>query len=335
MLKTLLDMRHHIVQEQYLRQWCKNTFDCQLWIYTHSDGKFFQRGPSWKGFWREDFNIYEEEGEEDAYYLPEEVTSQIDNAGMTAIRNITFSKQLDGYQRSSLAFYAVLQYVRTPKFRENTNSMIDAQTKHFMRLDIPTPEDVRMTRDDILKEKPKNDMEREAIEKVKNMTDEEFKQTLFDTIHGDDVHVRLTNAGHSKQILKVERNAQKVFEFAWTIMFAPQDTSFITSDAPCFAFAYKNTAMGAGLCSPNAVTIFPLSPSFCLMIDPSIKGQHEQFTKISKSGVRAINQQILKHSHDCVVAYDEIHLKRLVKNYQHEKGREVSVKTIGPYTLFS
>ena len=328
-------MRHHIVQEKYLRQWCKNAKDCQLWIYTHSDEKLFQRGPSWKGFWREDFNIYDEKGEEDAYYLPEEVTSHVDNLGLTAIKNINFGKQLEGLNRCYLSFYAALQYIRTPKYREDTDAMLDAQVKHFWRLDTPSLEDVEMNREDILKEEPKNDKEREAIEKVRQMTDEEFKQTLFDAIHGDDVKVKLTNAGHSKQILKLERYARDVFDFAWTIMLAPQGTSFITSDAPCFAFAYKNSSLGAGLCSPNAVTFFPLTPSLCLMIDPSIKGKREQFSKASKSNVRAVNQQILRHSHDCVVACEEAHLKHLLKGYQHIKGREVAVKSFGPYTLFS
>ncbi|MCA9355652.1 DUF4238 domain-containing protein [Candidatus Kaiserbacteria bacterium] len=328
-------MRHHIVQDQYLRQWCPKHKDSQLWIYTHSDGKFFQRGPGWKGFWREDFNIYEEEGEEDAYYLPEEVTAHVDNLGLTAIKDIEFGKQFVGPNRCYIAFYTAQQYIRTPKYREDTDAMLDAQIKHFWRLDTPTLDDVRMTREDILKEEPSNALEREMHEKVKEMTDEEFKQTLFDSIHGDDVKVQLTNAGHSKQILKLERYARSIFDFAWTVMFAPEGSSFITSDSPCFAFAYNNKLPGAGLCSPNAITIFPLSSSICLWIDPSLKDKGEHFTKIPKNEVRLINQQILKHSHDCVVARDEAHLKRLVKNYEHEKGREVTIKSIGPYTIFT
>jgi hypothetical protein len=232
-------MRHHIVQEQYLRQWCKDTKDCQLSIYTHSDKKLFQKGPSWKGFWREDFNIYDEKGEKDAYYLPEEVTAHVDNLGLTAIRNIQFGKQFEGLNRCYIAFYTAQQYIRTPKYREDSNAMLDAQLKHFWRLDTPTPNDIQMTREDILKEEPKNKKELDAIEIVKQMTDTEFKQTLFDTIHGDDVHIRMTNAGHSKQILKLERYARDIFDFAWTILEAPKGTSFLTSDAPCFAFAYN------------------------------------------------------------------------------------------------
>jgi hypothetical protein len=328
-------MRHHIVQEKYIRQWCSNQKDCQAWIHTHSDEKTFQKGPGWRGFWREDFNIYDQEGEEDVYYLPEDVTARIDNLGLTAIKNIEFDKQFEGYQRCHVAFYAALQYVRTPKFREDSNAMVDAQTKHWWRLDTPTPDDVRMTREDILKEEPVGKKEQEMHEKVKDMTDEEFKQTLYESIHGDDVKIQLTNAGHSKQILKVDKYARSIFDFKWTILLAPTGTNFITSDSPCFSFAYNNRMPGAGLCSHNAITVFPLSPSICLWIDPSVENKNEHFVKLSRSRVRDVNQQILKHSNDCVVAIDKSHLERLTKNYKHTKSREVTAKSIGPYTLFS
>ncbi|MCA9397753.1 hypothetical protein KC573_02900, partial [candidate division WWE3 bacterium] len=103
-------MRHHIVQEQYIRQWCPNQKNCQVWIHTYSDDKTFQKGPGWKGFWREDFNIYDKEGEEDAYYLPEKVTAHVDNLGLNAIRDIKFGKQFEGPNRCYIAFYTALQY---------------------------------------------------------------------------------------------------------------------------------------------------------------------------------------------------------------------------------
>src|SRR3989344_8114381 len=172
--------KHHIVQDKYLAQWRKSGAENQLNIYVIQENQIIERGPGWKGFWRDDFNVLEDENEKS--YLPEEVTATIDAKGIEAIRKIdsTQQQQLSGMDRSCIAFYVALQYTRTPRHREEMNKMIEATTRYFMRKDLPTPEKVSMSKEKILEHKPKNKMEEETLDKVSQMTQEEINsQILF------------------------------------------------------------------------------------------------------------------------------------------------------------
>lgn len=111
--------RRHIVQGKYLTQWRKADTKNQLNIYFIPENRYIERGPGWKGFWRDDFNIFD--NDKDKFYLPEKVTAIIDSRGIEAIRNIDCVKQnqLNGEERSYIAFYVALQYIRTQIQRRN------------------------------------------------------------------------------------------------------------------------------------------------------------------------------------------------------------------------
>ena len=128
--------KHHIVQAKYLAQWQSSDIKNQLNIYFIPENKFIERGTGWRGFWRKDFNVFD--GEKDKFYLPENVTALIDSKGIESIRKIDYSnqKQLSGEERSCVAFYVALQYIRTPRYREETNKFMEATIKYFMRQDI-------------------------------------------------------------------------------------------------------------------------------------------------------------------------------------------------------
>lgn len=294
--------RHHTVQEKYLTQWKKADNDNQLSIYSIAENKYFERGPNWKGFWREDFNILDDK---DHFYLPEDVTALIDSKGIEVIRNIDCDthEQLCGEKRSALAFYIALQYIRTPRHREETNKLIQATISRFMREDTKSPADIRLSKDELLKHIPTNQNEKEALQKISTMSDEEIKQATFDAIHIDGLRAQLTKSGHSKSILKIERHAKGLFESQWLFLVAPEDTRFVTSDSPCFTIA--PTEILNGLLSPQAIVFFPLRPDLCISISPAIKSKTEHFLKIDKKRVRDINRMTLAYSYRCLIAKDK------------------------------
>src|SRR6185369_5167229 len=106
--------KHHTVQDKYLKQWETPNSQNQLYIYFIPENKVLERGSKWKGFYRENYNILEDEN--NAYYLPEEVTSLIDAAGIRVIRDLNCleGKQLSGKDRSVIAFYFFLMFRRPP-----------------------------------------------------------------------------------------------------------------------------------------------------------------------------------------------------------------------------
>lgn len=327
--------RHHIVQDKYLTQWKKTDTENQLNIYSIAENKYIERGPSWKGFWRDDFNILDDK---EQFYLPENVTALIDSKGIEAIRSIDCEeqKQLDGEKRSALSFYIALQYIRTPRHREEMDKSIQSKIRLLMREDVSSPERFRLSKDEILKHQPKNKQEEEALEKFSAMSDEEIKKQAFEFIHSDDLKARLTKAGHSKSILKIERHAKGLFESQWLFLIAPQDTRFVTSDNPCFTIA--PTKILNGLLSPRAIVFFPLRPDLCISIKPSIKSKTEHFLKLNRKQVRDINRMTLAHSYQCLVAKDREQLENLTANFDytnHRRSRDEVVSQAGDYVMFN
>jgi len=327
--------RHHTVQNKYLAQW-KSKINNQLNIYLIFKNEYIERGPNWKGFWKKDYNIYDED--KGNFYLPEEVTNKIDTEGLEAIKKVdgNLQKQLDGYDRSALAFYVALQYIRTPKFREETDKFMGENIKFFMRKDISSPDKFKISKEEILKQKPKNQKEKEALEKISTMTDEEINQQSYKFLHSDDFEIRLTNTGHSKQILKIDRLAKNIFELKWNFAIAPKGTSFITTDNPCFTIS--SSKIRQGLLSPNVLIFFPLRPDLCIIIKPVLKSKKENYINIDKKKVREINKLILENSYQCAIAKDKIHLECLTKNYDyknHQKSRDVAVYKKGDYVMFN
>lgn len=328
--------RHHIVQDKYLTQWRKADTENQLNIYVISENTIIERGPGWKGFWREDFNILN--NDEGKSYLPEDVTSLIDTKGIEAIKHIDrlIRAQLAGTDRSFIAFYVALQYVRTPRRREETDKLMRATIQHFMRKDISSPDKVHMTKDDLLKHVPANKREEEALGEIANMSDEEIRQKIFESIHGGDYVAGLNNTGHSKQILKVDREAKELFESQWLFLVAPKGTSFITSDNPCFTIS-KSKVMN-GLLSPKSIVFFPLKPDICIYIRPGMKSQREEYMDLNEKEVEDINKLILSNSYECAVANSKEQLEILTKEYDHKnhkKSRDVTISEFGDYTMFN
>lgn len=328
--------RHHIVQDKYLTQWRKNNTGNQLNIYLIPENKYIERGPGWKGFWRENFNIFDENKK--SFYLPEKVAAHIDSLGIGVIRKIDCvnKKQLEGFDRCYLSFYIALQYIRTPRFREETNKFMEATIKYFMRHDVSSPSKIRISKEEILKHRPRNKREEEALKKISAMSDERIKKQTFEFLHSDDFGIRLTNTGHSKEIFKIDRLAKGLFESAWLFLISPKDTSFVTSDNPCFTVS--STKIRQGLLSPNVVVFFPLRPDLCIAIKPGIKSQTEHFLKIDKKGIREVNQLILVNSYQCLVAKDKKQLEKLTEKFDyklHCKSRNVVIREIGDYVMFN
>ena len=168
------------------------------------------------------------------------------------------------------------------------------------------------------------------------MTDEEINQQSYKFLHSDDFEIRLTNTGHSKQILKIDRLAKNIFELKWNFAIAPKGTSFITTDNPCFTIS--SSKIRQGLLSPNVLIFFPLRPDLCIIIKPVLKSKKENYINIDKKKVREINKLILENSYQCAIAKDKIHLECLTKNYDyknHRKSRDVAVYKKGDYVMFN
>ncbi|MDD4762215.1 MAG: DUF4238 domain-containing protein [Candidatus Pacebacteria bacterium] len=330
---------HHTVQKKYLAQWVSNELSQNnFWVYSIPENKIIEREPDWKGFKQKDFNVLDEE--EDNFYLPEKVTALIDSLGIQAIRRINPSvqNQLQGYDRCYLSFYIALQYIRTPRHREELDKFIEATTLKFMRADLNTPEKIKVSKKDLLEARPRNEAEKRSLERALAMSDDELKKEIFEFIHGKDIRIKLTNSGHSKSMLKVNRLAKNIFDIQWVFLAPVNRTAFITSDNPCYTVPTQKTKTGVGILSENAMSFFPLRPDLCICLVPKYKSQREYFNKLDRKGVREINQGTLENSYQSVIAKEKAHLEHLTRKYDHKNHRstrDTIVRELGDYILFS
>lgn len=331
-LKKDKNQGHHVVPKSYLNQWRGS--DNQLQLFTHDDEKYFKRGSDWSGFKRTNYNIYEDE---DKFFLPEQITEKVDAQAIEVIRNISFNRPLSGYERSVIATAVALQYMRTPRFRAESDLMLEAQFKESFieHQKKRTDEDLIRLKQEVVSEKPKTKQDSLAIEEIAKMTDEEFIESYRDFINGNNSRLGLNTFGHSKFIFKVPEKAEGIFRFLWLLYKAPKKSSFITSDNPCFAVPKEESDLGVGLFSPNGLIIFPLRPDLCLIICPGTKACDEVYKKLSKSLTKEINQLIVQHSYDVVIGSNSTHLESLLKGYSHKKTKEVTVKDSGDYRLIA
>lgn len=332
--------RHHTVQKAYLKQWFKSPTENYFCIYIIPKNTYIEKGsPGWSGFFRKDFNIFKNNDPTVDYYLPEKVTERVDDLGINAIRKIDVIQkgQLSGEDRSTISFYLSLQYIRTPRHREELDDFLEKQIKYLMRKDLSSPEKVGLTKEEILRHKPTNKKEELALEHIRGMSDDEIRKQVFEHIHGEDFHLGLNKTGHSKSILKdVERLAKEVFEIQWLFFIAAEGTSFITSDNPCFTIS-KGKIMN-GLLSKSSMTIFPLRPDLCMCIRPATRSQTEKYLRLGKREVRSINRMVISNSYQAVVARDKKHLESIVRDYDyknHKKTRSTVIYEIGDYTMFN
>jgi len=283
-------LKNHIVQDKYLAQWYRNGEEF-FSLYLIKENSIKDRvNTDWRGFWRKGFNVLDGEiFSDDDYNFPEEFTNKVDSPGISVVRLLDTKnkKHLDGKDLSTLSLYIALQYFRTPRFRDELNSMKDLVVKELY---------------------------------------EEKEKKFLST---DDFVVKK----QMELILRVEEFAKKVFNFRWIFLLAPKETSFITSDSPCFVIDNNESNVDKGFLSHNANVIFPLRPDVCLMINND-KNQGQFFFELDKQTVRGINKIIIENTYSAVVATDKNHLAYLTKNldYQnHKPHRKATVQKFGDY----
>jgi len=176
----------------------------------------------------------------------------------------------------------------------------------------------------------KYSLEKDIYNNVKNA------KKLYKALNSGDIEIRMNNIGHSKQILRIDQLAEEIFELEWVFLITPKNTSFITSDNPCFTIS--SSKISQGILSKNTVTLFPLRPDVCILINPTKKSYIEKYIKINKKEAKEINKNILKNSYNCIIVRDEKHLKSLVKNHDyknHKQSKDVVIYKVNNYTMFN
>jgi hypothetical protein len=322
--------KHHFIQKAYLKQWSKNS---KVQVYIFGDDKFEEKGPNERLFWEYNYNFI------DGDRIAEDVSGLIENEYISRldriIKTLSMQSELNSEDRSVVAQYVALQYLRTPKYRKEQDIFIDAVVKKF-HSEYLEKNGLNFTVKEALDELKGTKHEAEGLEKYGLISDEDFQKEMLGFFKDkENYQVNLNNSGHAKGILRASEIGEKLFIKNFVFLLSPKDTDFITSDFPCFILS--DTDFMNGILSPHVEVIFPLTPKICLKIN-SKKRFGESSGLISKKQVKSINMEIIKNSHKFVISKEKKHLEYLLKNYnkkEHDSVREFQVLEKGDYTMFN
>lgn len=232
-------------------------------------------------------------------YGIEEYLSKIENSAAPIFRKINNGDyNLSEEDKTYLAIYVSLQLHRTPKYREQTNRLVKEVSKKMLQVMASNTELFEKKMESVLKEKVTPD-------KIK-----ELQKFVFDDQYDISVPQEYSLNFLIENHLDI---AKLIIQFKWTLLIAPQNGLFITSDSPLsMVQTKKHHPMfdGPGFLIDGTETTLPLTPKVCLYF--SQKSGQTSSLPISRELVRMINIRTVYNSTRFLFSNNEAVLMNLV-----------------------
>ncbi|MBI1929169.1 DUF4238 domain-containing protein [Candidatus Poribacteria bacterium] len=108
---------------------------------------------------------------------------------------------------------------------------------------------------------------------------------------------------------RIKKLVPLFLQMDWQFSYAPEESSFITSDNP-----FTVEPMGAGIGTKGSIKGVPLSQKSCLLIFD--EGNRIDYHQLPKDKVRQINQAVAVNSDRFIIGRDEALLKRLCRRIE-------------------
>lgn len=273
----------HYVPQSYLRRFAIKGEQSLLWSFDKESKRYLRHPSSVKKICCEDYYYYQldEAGEvnhvdlEDSISEVEKIGNDIINKviNMSAMPYVYLSIE----EKSYLAYYIAFMQTRGPSFRNIVNDLYGDIAVRTLKSSFDAK---------IFPEPP---------EVLQRMIDEKgLLQAVKLSIHPSvSLEYMIKSAG---QLANVFLNKQ------WTLHFSNGNCEFVSSDNPVSFFS-KVAASGIGPGHPSAITIFPISPSLCLTIEPAKQADLEINIVRGDDFVQLkLNQLIFDGANDLVFA---------------------------------
>ena len=127
--------RHHFLPKCYLEGFARDGY---VWLFDRERNEFRRQQPLNTSVIK-NFYVFENKlGEKD--YGLETFFSGIEGKAKATILELETRADISPDRRLNLAVFIALLMVRSPKFDRQTNEIIDAATKHFIKHAVPTVE---------------------------------------------------------------------------------------------------------------------------------------------------------------------------------------------------
>lgn len=278
--------RHHTNPKTYLGLWTKDGF---FWVYDPKTQNIFKSDPS-NVCVKRNFYAFTDLNDEKNVSVEHFLATEIDSNYSNHVKLFKQQVDLTTNQRHQISHYIATQFVRTEAARESMVN-IQEQLAKFMF-------DTHVRYDKKLSETTKQEL-------IDNVEIKSTKDNILPLRNVVEQPVKLANLIASRH---------------WTVLQAPNNTSFITSDTPVCLFAedwYGGTT-GIGV----ANIYFPICPSIYLLVSLHYSDTPVIiYRKIGRQVIKQINLLIMNTARRQVIVRDYAHIKRLVKTLQKYQTR--------------
>ena len=229
----------------------------------------------------------------------ESLLADIEGLATPVMRKLERSESIDRDDKEHLSIYAAFMMIRGPSFEEMVNDAHRQIAQLIGDIAFKDEDRAKNALDTFARETGKKVVV-SAADMVK------FHQSGRYTI---DVH---RNASLRAMIDLSTKLGESFLRMNSVVLHAPEMSGFVTTDAPVSILPPKNRShlMGAGIDTPGAVKVFPLSRRACLlMYDPGTLMLHR---KVDRATIRKVNSKIASSFHRLVIGADQAQLRSLV-----------------------
>lgn len=241
----------------------------------------------------------------------EEMFSQIEGVASSLIKDLASGKNnLDLQGKADLATFLSALYLRVPNSLKRTEEMSVKMTKEFMS---------RATRFDPHFEKGMGVIEKKLGKKLSKKQREEIRRTFIEK----DYDLRFPKEHMLKSMMQMFQEFYLIFaQMEWTILRAPKNKAFITSDNPALTFNIKPEGFwgsGIGILALNCETTAVLTPELAIFLSQKHNPDGIEYLTASPQLIDNINFRTAICSSRFVVSHSEPLLKKWVERTHLDK----------------
>lgn len=294
---------HHLLPAFYLRGFCNgeshkgeshegNKKRCRVFIYDRPRGKCRARGVKNVAVERHFYSADTPEGGRDPE--PEQKLGVLETQAARIIQGLSYGQRLTDAQRAWLARFVAYMKFRTPAFRSWIELFAKENTEALKNHYFPTIESMR----EYLRSRgvPVDEMPEKIEELYSRLHDESYKLPVTKNY----MLLRMFELGDGV--------AEVLFSFDWTLAWAGNRTSYVTSDDPLVILDEQMEPPNAyagqfGAASPNTTKMLPLRQDVCLLIGTGTPALRH--VRLDRKTVRELNLKQARHYDRWLIARDQ------------------------------
>lgn len=290
--------KHHYLPEFYLKRFCR---DKSLWVYDAEREEIALRFPETIAIKKRFYSTQGEKGVKE--HDPEIFLSEIESKAAPIIDRVDMGGSLSATDKYFVSLFAALLKCRVPNFERWISDFNDAVGKQFLKTRYSSEQELR-----------------EHLQELgsDSIDDPNLPTRLFEDLQEEKYAVHTPKNWRIGMMFRIAQMVcEEIIQMDWTVLRAPESTSFVTSDNPFVVIPPDGMAPNwpytIGVAVAGSKKIIPLTQRVCLLIGDYGDAMH--YIECDRKAVRTINRTVADNYERFLMARDEALLKRLA-NYK-------------------